>query len=241
MLKTSALLSSRIVPLGIAACLAVGCGAAPVPEAVEPTAPSRRDEEDDKSVNIQGIRGTLSQDEIKRALEPRMMKFSRCVEKRASTVEWVSGKLEFTFTVNVDGSVKSVYPSESTFGDRETERCMTEVAKGTRFPQPHGGEADFSWSLEVPLDTSIREPVVWTSDNAGEVIASSGPAALSSCEGGAFAITAYLDENGHVVAAGAATENETDAQKLDCVAQQIAGWSFPSPGSYPAKIAFDLR
>lgn len=238
--KTSAL-CSRFVVFGLAGFLAVGCGSAPVPEAVEPTAPPPREQESDRGVSIQGIRGTLSQDEIQRALEPRMMKFSRCVEKRASTVEWVSGKLEFTFTVNVDGSVKTVFPSESTFGDRETERCMTEVAKGTRFPQPHGGEADFSWSLEVPLDSSIREPVAWTAENAGSVIQSSGPAALSSCEGGAYAITAYVDENGKVVSAGAAAENETDAQKLDCVAQQIAGWSFPSPGSYAAKIGFDLR
>lgn len=225
----------------MAVWLLAGCGAAPVPEVVEPTAPSAREEDPDKDVQVQGIRGTLSEHEIQRALEPRMMKFARCVEKRSSTVEWVSGKLEFTFEVAVDGTVKNVYPSESTFGDRETERCMTDVARGTRFPAPHGGEADFSWSLDVPLDSSIREPVAWTSDNASQVIAQGGPSVLSSCEGGAYAITAYVDPEGHVVAAGAATENVSDATKLDCVAQQISSWAFPSPGSYPAKIAFDLR
>jgi hypothetical protein len=241
MLKTPTLFSSCLVPFGFAAWLLAGCGASPAPQAVEPTAPAPREEDPDKHVNVQGLRGTLSEHEIQRALEPRMMKFSRCVEKRSSTLEWVAGKLEFTFEVAVDGTVKNVYPSESTFGDRETERCMTEVARGTRFPPPHGGEADFSWSLDVPLDSSIREPLAWTSDNADQLIAKSGPQALSSCEGGAFAITAYVDPEGRVVAAGASTENESDATKLDCVAQQISSWAFPSPGSYAAKIVFELR
>jgi hypothetical protein len=224
--------------------LALGCGSSAEPESpltrasaggehAEPT------EEDPLAVT--GLRGTLSQSEIQNALEPRMMKLSRCVERRSSQVEWISGELELTFHVALDGSVTSVYPSKSTFGDREAERCMVDVARSTRFPEPHGGEADFSWSLDVPLDSDVRAPVEWGPADAADVLAEHGPEALAACGGSSYAITAYVDPDGRVVAAGAATQSEQDASNLDCITQQVASWTLPSPGSYAAKLALELR
>ncbi len=223
--------------------LVAGCGAPAAEPNNESTAETQGGERTDPredALAITGLRGTLSQSEIQGALEPRMMKFSRCVQQRASSVEWLSGKVELTFHIALDGSVASVFPSASSMGDRETERCLLEVAKNVRFPAPHGGEADFSWPLEVPLDSDVREPVVWDPAQFNEVLLANAETALTTCIG-SFAITAYIDPDGHVVAAGASTPNLNDAEKLDCISAAIKAWTFPSPGSYAAKVSFNLR
>jgi len=223
----------------------LGCGgaaeASSEPEAARSSSGSERPASRRDELAVTGLLGTLSQSEIQNALEPRMLKFSRCVQRRSDAVEWLSGRVEFSFHVALDGSVTSVFPLASSMGDRDTERCMLDVARSIRFPEPHGGEAEFQWPLEVPLDPDIREPVVWDAAQASEVLLSNAQAALDACGGGAFSITAYVDPEGHVVAAGAAADDEAGASKLDCITEAVKAWTFPSPGSYAAKVSFGLR
>jgi hypothetical protein len=222
-------------------CATAACGAKPAEPAPElnQTSGREREPEDNSGLSIAGLRGTLSQYEIQGALEPRMPKFSRCMQKRSGDLEWLAGSVEFQFRVAVDGSVALVYPSQSSMGDRETERCLLELAKATRFPQPHGGEAEFSWPLEVPPDPEVRPPVPWTLESAGD-LGERLSALKAQCPGGPFSVTAYVDTEGKVVAAGAATRDEASVAQLDCVSQAVAGWTFPSPGSYPAKLSLDI-
>lgn len=232
---------SRVILLGM---LVSACGSSPEasePEPSETEGGERREEPAEDPLSIQGLRGTLSQEEIKRALEPRMPKFARCVAKRTGEVEWLSGSLELSFRVAVDGSVASVFPTRSSMGDRATEQCSLDIAKGTRFPSPHGGEAEFTWSFEVPLDGEIREPVSWGDAEASEQVSAHGSEITAQCGGGSYAITAYVDTDGKVVAAGGATGSEDAATRLDCVTEAVRGWTFASPGSYPAKIQFSIE
>jgi len=225
-------------------CVAsVACGAQAPVEAPEESASSGSEAEHGEapdSLSVTGLRGTLSQHEIQGALEPRMLKFSRCVQKRSGDVEWVSGAMAFEFKVALNGQVASVYPRQSSMGDRETERCMLEVAKATRFPPPHGGEAEFGWSLEVPLDSDIRPPVPWSASDVGAVLSERASELSAQCGSGPFDLTAYVDTSGKVVAVGGAVQSEASAAQLDCVTEAVQGWVFPSPGSYAAKLNFQL-
>ncbi len=226
------------------ACI-LGCGGsanAPEPEAAAGTSGREREAADSRDeLAVTGLLGTLSQSEIQNTLEPRMLKFSRCVQRRSGAVEWLSGEVEFSFHIALDGSVAAVFPSASTMGDRDTERCMLDLARSLRFPKPHGGEADFRWPLDVPLDPDVREPVEWDAAQASEVLSKNAVPALEACGGGAFAITAYVDPEGRVVAAGASVADPNDDTKVDCITDAIKSWVFPSPGSYAAKISFGLR
>lgn len=220
------------------------CGAPPKTEpeaAARMTSGAERAEDNGDALSVEGLRGTLSQYEIQNALEPRMPKFSRCVQKRAGDVEWVSGAVEFQFLVGLDGRVKRVFPSKSSMGDRDTERCMLDVAQATRFPPPRGGEAEFAWSLEVPIDPDVREPVSWTAADVQGALVDALPQLKAQCGGSAYHVTAYVDTEGRVVAAGAATGDEASAESLDCVAQAVQSLSFPSPGSYAAKLSFPVE
>jgi hypothetical protein len=223
---------------------AFGCGEKSAPQALAPVESSggdepRREERED-ALAISGLRGTLSQEEIKKALDPRMGKFARCVQQRAGELEWLAGGVNIEFRVKVDGSVAFVYPRDSSLGDRATERCVIEVAQATRFPAPHGGEADFAWSFEVPLDGSIREPVSLPDETIQGVLSAQSGSLASSCGGGSYGVTAYVDPDGKVVAAGASAGDEQSAQHLDCVAAAVQAFVFPSPGSYAAKNRFSV-
>jgi hypothetical protein len=198
-------------------------------------------EEAQDTLSVSGLRGTLSQEEVQRSLEPRMPKFARCVQKRAGELEWLSGAMEFSFLVAEDGTVKSVFPTRSSMGDRETERCAVEVARGTRFPHPHGGEAEFDWSFEVPLDSEVREPLAWGDAEASTLLSEHGREVTDACGAHEYGITAYVDTDGKVVSVGAASAKEVSAEQLDCVVEAVRAWSFASPGSYPAKIQFSLQ
>jgi hypothetical protein len=234
--------SSVLCALGCASLLAA-CGkqAAPSsPAAAASGAEAAPAAQEQDELGVTGLRGTLSQSEIQNALEPRMLKFARCVQQRSQQLAWISGRVALEFHVALDGSVGSVYPRESNLGDREAERCIVALAQATRFPAPRGGEADFSWSLEMPLDDDVREPVVLAAEDVAAVIAQNRPLIDSTCGVGNYTVTAYLDPSGKVAAAGAAAADGPSALNLDCVTEAIEAFVFASPGSYVAKVSFQL-
>jgi hypothetical protein len=224
-------------------CLAAACGGKPS-DAAQPAvqssgsdAPARSAED---GMSVEGLRGTLSQNEIQGALEPRMLKFAKCVQRRSEALDVIAGGMALEFHVALDGKVGSVYPRESSLGDREAERCVLELAQGTRFPAPHGGEADFSWSFEVPLDDGVREPVALAAEHVADVIAQNRALVDTTCGTGSYVLTAYIDPTGKVAAVGAAAGDAPSALNLDCVTEAIEGFVFASPGSYVAKVTFQL-
>src|SRR5690606_38221140 len=104
---------------------------------------TRRERED--GVQITGLMGTISREEVEDALNPRMPRFTRCFAQRLGDVEFLAGDIRMAFRISTEGTVLWVYPASSSIGDRETEQCVLGVARETRFPRPHGGEAEFAW------------------------------------------------------------------------------------------------
>jgi hypothetical protein len=233
----------RTMQLLWCASLGLACGshgsAAPAPGAQSSgeEAPARAAADE---LSVVGLRGTLSQNEIQGALEPRMLKFAQCVQRRSEQLDVISGGMALEFHVALDGKVGSVYPRESSLGDREAERCVLALAQATRFPAPHGGEADFSWSFEVPPDDSVREPVALSAEDVAGVIVQNRALIDATCGTGSYLVTAYIDPSGKVAAVGAAARDAPSALNLDCVTEAIENFVFASPGSYVAKVTFPL-
>jgi hypothetical protein len=207
--------------------------------AVSPDAPESRTPQDD-ALAVSGLLGTLSQQEIQGALEPRLPKFLRCATQRRGQVDVLAGALTMRFEIAVDGTVDHVQPAESTLGDRETERCMLEIAKATRFPAPHGGEAEFRWPLELPPDTDVRPPVELLPDPERAPLAAGRAELHARCGGGPVLVTAYVEPTGQVLAAGVAASELATPSELDCVAEGVRAFRFDSPGSYVGKLSFPL-
>ncbi len=202
--------------------------------------------ERDDGVQIEGLMGTISAEDVQMALEPKMQRFAQCFASRYGDLEVVGGHFEMAFRVGADGSVEWVYPRRSTVGDRETERCMLDVARRTRFREPRGGSAaEFSWSLDLDPPDDVRPPFNWDAERAAEPLTTHASTVMSDClprgVSARYLVTAYVAPGGAILAAGAAADAPEAADSLDCVADAVRAWEMPDPGSYPAKITFVLQ
>jgi len=116
-----------------------------------------------------------------------------------------------------------------------------EAARGTRFPRPSGGEAEFSWGFGMDPSEDVRPPLNWEasslSGQEGDLVA----AGRRCGGGGPYTITAYIAPEGAVVAAGGTTPDAESEQTLDCILEAVREMTMPDPGSYPAKVTFEVR
>ena len=233
MLKALALLSALIV--------LVGCGGEdPPPEEPEAQTSVGFEAPKRKGMEVSGLMGTIPERKILATLEPKLPKFQRCFFDGSSEVEWLAGEIELYFHVNLQGEVVWVYPRKSTIGHRATEQCILAEAKRTKFPEPKGGDAaEIAWGFAFE-SVAPRAPVEWGASDVATAL-SEHPDAVSGCGGGRFDVTAYVAPGGQVIAAGAATDSETPAEQIDCVVDIVKGWTMPDPGSYAAKVSFELR
>ena len=221
---------------------AAGCGGEePPPEtAPEPQASVGFERPKGQGMEVSGLMGTIPERKILAVLEPKLPKFQRCFFDGSREVEHIGGEIELYFHVNLEGEVVWVYPRKSTIGHRATEQCILAEAKRAKFPGPKGGDAaEIGWGFA--FDSSApRPPLDWSASDIGGALAEHGGVA-ASCGGGRFSVTAYIAPGGQVIGAGAAVDSETSAEHIDCVVQNVAGWTMPDPGSYPAKVAFELE
>lgn len=196
---------------------------------------------DNPEVSITGLMGTIPRGDVQAALNPRMQRFSRCFEQRMGDNDLLSGIMELAFRISTEGSVLWVYPSESDVGDREVERCVVEVAQQTRFPRPRGGEAEFSWGFGFELPEDVRPPLAWNADSLGGRADELADLAQRCEAEGAFSVTAYVQPGGDVLTAGGSLPDAESTGVLDCIVEAVEAWQLPDPGSYAAKVSFQVQ
>jgi hypothetical protein len=68
--------------------------------------------------------------------------------------------------------------------------------------------------------------------------------ALSTCKrkhgAGKLTLTMYVDADGNVMAADAAVDEGEAADAVGCAIDAAKGKTFPSPGSFPAKVSLEV-
>jgi hypothetical protein len=223
-----------------------GCGGSAEQRGDGPTtaALTRRAAEGERrpdELTATGLLGTIRPEHVDEALRAKQSAFLRCFERRLEHLEILSGEVQLAFRIDVQGRVLWVFPKRSTLGDRDMERCILDVARGTRFRAPSGGEAEFTWGMTFPGLDDVRPPVGWPPDRVATQL-SAGAAQVGACRAGAaYTITAYVAPGGAVMAAGASTDSESAADAIDCVVGAVRSWRMPDPGSYPAKVTFSVR
>jgi hypothetical protein len=239
---------TRALGLGVVFILVFSCGG--VPEAGRTSdrridygggAPKKAKR---GGMNVDGILGTINTNRIQEIFELRLMRFERCFTEREREIAFIGGRIEFYFRVALDGSVVWVNPKSSTIGDRRTERCLMDVVKHTRFPEPRGGgEAEIAWSFEREPNPEAQPPVEADAGNVVPVLSENADSLLG-CNLGNSTITvnAYVAPGGTILAAGASISGRdaADEQMLDCVTDTVSGWAMPDPGVNAAKFSFDL-
>jgi hypothetical protein len=234
--------SLRLVALLAALCACGGGESAPEPQPAARSSGGEHVEPGERGgMEVSGLLGTIPERKVHAALEPRIGSLQRCFVRGSQQVEFLAGRMEFYFRVSPDGGVEWVYPRSSTVGHRATEQCLLDVAAGTRFPRPQGGTgAEVAWSFEIDPAEDVRAPDAWEAAKVEAVVAEQAatlePCALAS----ALTVTAYVAPGGQVLAAGASADSRAAADAIDCALSAIAAWPMPDPGSYAAKVSFEL-
>jgi hypothetical protein len=175
-------------------------------------------------------------------LSPALM---ACYTSGLTKLEYMSGDVKFYLRVKADGHVRWVFLEQTSLGDRDTETCMLGVLSSASWPLPEGGEAEVHHDLGFDAPQGVRAPTSWSSDRVANAIGQK-TTAVTACKqhgSGTFQVTAYVAPHGgagHVVAAGATAPSATGADDVDCLLGVVKSMKLPSPGSYPAKVAFSL-
>ena len=209
--------------------------ASPAPAAAAP-APGREE------FVVEGTLGRLSQAAVTRGLRAGDAAILECYSSRLAAVSVLSGRMDLTFRIARDGSVKTLTMNSSSLGDRVVEQCILSASRALTFERPVGGEAEFTYPVVLDLPEGTRPALTWDSSRIASV---SGllQRALHRCEvpRTRFDVTAYIDSSGAAIASSIAPAEPVDEAKVECLASALARVGFPSPGSFFAKITFALQ
>jgi hypothetical protein len=234
---------SSTIWCAVFAILVGACGGSePPPEAPTQAAVVKRPTKPKHSMTVSGQLGSLDDRAVDQAFGRLMPRFQGCIGDGMGRVEFLGGHMRFLIRIREDGSIKWAYVSESTVGDRETEKCMLGVIRATSWPPPIDGEGQAEKSFDFEPSPDVRDPVPWTADRVAGALAT-GRAKLAQCTRGSrgrYRATAYVQTNGQVIAAGVAPPDERGEQNADCIANAVKEIKFPSPGSWPAKVSFEV-
>lgn len=229
--------SLALLPLAALA----GCGeSAPPPQTADdqPT----RERESSGGPSVSSEIGGLDEEKVNAAFESSLSGLQRCLQQGASRVEFLGGSVSFFVKIDLQGKVDGAYLEKSTLGDRETEKCMLGALRSKKWPKPVGGEhglARKSFDFDPPND--VRAPAEYDASHLSkglEKIAGK----LGSCksEKGQYEATMYVATDGSVLSASVTPPGEDGEAAVDCLVSTLKDASFPSPGSWPAKVTFAL-
>lgn len=205
--------------------------------------PGVDEDEDDGDMEVEGLKGHLSPYDIQKGVEKHSGKLGGCYHGRLAGRRHVGGKVEFSYLVNRDGTVKQVFLSKSDLGDWGMELCLIEVARGMKFAKPKGGEAEFS----VPLEFNAQKPAMWWGDDRATTEVGEKPAELEQCadKSGKKAppellVTAYVGTRGKIASVGfGAPQGGLADEWASCAAEVIGAWELSDPRGRIAKLSFE--
>lgn len=226
--------------LAAAVVVCVGCGSSTPP----PEAPKQDTSgDDDASAHGPAVTaeiGAMSEEKVQEAFQHVSDSLGRCFQKGAEKVPYLGGEVRFVVRVKSDGSARTAWVKETTLGDRATEECMLDILKSKTWPKPVGGNEGIAEnSFTFDPDSETRQPVAWTPKHMGRSFEHAREA-IVKCkrESGTKALqaTLYVETDGKAKAIGVGAPDEKGAAAVPCVTSALEAMTFPSPGSYAAKV-----
>lgn len=226
-------------------CFAVSCGGSePPPKDPSVASGAPKTEQRGSGVSTSSEIGGLNEEDVDRTFGNSVKGLERCIHSGAQRVEFLGGSVSFYLKIDGSGKVSSAYLEHSTLGNRETERCMLDSLRAKTWPKPVGGVhglARKSFSFDPPND--VRPPTTWNGEDAepGMKKIASDVGRCKDGHSGPFEATLYVGTNGQVLSVGVTPPDEGGENAVDCLVGVLEGASFPSPGSWPAKVTLELQ
>lgn len=167
-----------------------------------------------------------------------------CFEQANASLSFpvVHGDIELTVRIKSDGSVRWVFPSKDDLGHGGVTDCIAALLEAETWPKPEGGEQGIARAT-YGREPEGRAPVDWGESDlggAGDPLRSALQACKRKHGAGRITVTLYVDADGKVMAAGAAVDEGEAAEAVGCAVDAARGRTFPSPGSFPAKVTLEV-
>lgn len=198
--------------------------------------------------HLHGVRATsevggLNEEAVEAVFKSSVGALQRCLNQGSERVEFLGGAVAFFLKIDASGEVEHAHLESSTLGDRATERCMLKALRGLSWPKPVGGEVGLARkSFEFDAPNDVRPPTDWDETEIQPALRKL-ESALNDCKTGSrgtYQATAYVGADGNVLSAGVTPPDEAGEQAVDCLVDVLEQATFPSPGSWPAKVSFSL-
>lgn len=183
--------------------------------------------------------GGMNEEAVEKAFARLETDVLGCVRRGSERVREIGGRFVLSLRIDRQGALRWAYLSESTLGDRETEKCVLGLAKERAWPKPVGGEGLATRTFEIDPGT---EPVSWEAKRIRSAVRAAREK-LGRCkkgQDGSFVATAYVRPDGRVASAGVAPPSEEGEDAADCIARTIEKMRFGSPGRRAAKVTFEV-
>ncbi|HVY48370.1 MAG TPA: AgmX/PglI C-terminal domain-containing protein [Minicystis sp.] len=226
--------------LALAAC-AVGCGGAE-PAAKEATDAPQEAEAQPKKKSGFGVQqelGELDEKKTTATFDEVSGKLQKCFADGVGRLPYLSGEVRLVVRIAESGSARWAFAKDSTLGDRATEDCMLSVLKSASWPKPVGGEGVAEKGLSFDPGGDERPPVAWTPDRLGPALAKAKDA-IAGCRRdagtGPLGVTLYVNTDGKAEGVGVSGTDEKSEKAAPCVVSALRAMTFPSPGSWAAKV-----
>ncbi len=223
--------------------LALGCGGGPVASVVSPVEVTGRARSRGPAMQMTSELGFIDPLATKKAFRALDAEFDRCEDDAVRRLDVLAGDLKFFVRVSASGRAKYAYLLESTVGDREVEECFVNAVEHASFPKPQGGEAEVTYKTNLKASPT-RPATDWPADRVAHLALRA-----RGCKDGShvpYHVTMYVGpqggshRGGRVLSVGiAAPEADADA-RIPCILQAVRSGGVPTPGSWPAKVTFEL-
>jgi hypothetical protein len=222
----------------------VACGAADQ----RPAQTAEDADEDDRprrrsKPSVSSEIGGLNEDRVSQVFEKCMPGLERCLNAGAERIEFLGGAVSFFIKIGENGRLEHAHLERSTIGDRATELCMLETLRAKKWPKPVGGKhglARKAFEFDPPND--VRPPTFWEGEQLTKTLGKLS-SKIDDCKNGSrgsFEATMYVSTDGSVLAVGVTPPDEGGEDAVDCLVSTLKSATFPSPGSWPAKVTFGL-
>ncbi|MCP4601002.1 MAG: AgmX/PglI C-terminal domain-containing protein [Proteobacteria bacterium] len=192
-------------------------------------------------VQVDGILGTIPQEEVDRVFDNHMDGLFNCYNLAIEDLEEIEGQIEFAMQVDTSGSVVQAHIKRGDLGSLETEKCMVNKVERFMFRRQGSGIAHVTkeLTLEAPYDPA--EPNTW-GDTVVKEIVNQNQIDVDKCLGGRTGVqlTIYVWTGGVVASAGASTETHELRDAGYCLAKAARNWTFPDPGQNVVKMSLDF-
>jgi hypothetical protein len=220
-----------------------GCGSSPPPPTkASPKEVSTANEESAATPATRSEIGGLNEEAVARSFERMNGEVENCFAKGSGKVKALGGHLTMKLRIDSQGALKWAYMSESTLGDRDTEKCLLDAARAKSWPLPVGGDglADRAYDVDPPAPVKDIDPKKYRIA-LGLVGKETAKCRKRGTWGTKFRVTAYLRYDGLPVSVGMSPPNEKGEDVVDCMIKIIKKIKFGGIGRRLGKISFDLH